>query len=48
MTSRGSIFKKSWEMIFWTIMSTDTKFGVNWKNMKEMVNESKMVLKTAL
>ena len=48
MTSRGPIFKKSWEMIFWTIMITDTKFGVNWKNRKEMVNESKMVLKTAL
>ena len=48
MTSRGPIFKKSWEMLFWTMMITDTKFGVNWINRKEMVNEWKMVLKTAL
>jgi len=48
MTSRGPIFKKSWEMMFWTMMITETKFGVNWINRKEMVNEWKMVLKTAL
>ena len=39
MTSHVPIFKKSWAIIFWTMMITETKFGVNWINRKEMVNE---------
>ena len=28
--------KKSWKIIFWTMIITDKKFGVNWINRKEM------------
>ena len=48
MTSRGLIFKKIREMIFWIMIITEPKFGVNWMNRKEMVNEWKRALKTAL
>ena len=48
MTSRGLIFKKNSEMIIWTMFITEPKFRVYWMSRKEMVKDSKRVLKTAL